>query len=171
MKKILLIPILLILSSCYTANKATKQVVKAQAYYPELVAGLFADWYPPLEFTRDSFIYIPGSTITIPSPVKYVDCDSIAKANKKAGGEEKAGKVPCDCPPSTKQVDTFWRVKEVQVANKAREKQLADQVEKLQIKNTSQSTTNRYLWIAVAILGIYTLGRWILRATTKINLP
>jgi len=51
--------ILLLLSGCYTAKKADKQVIKAQLYHPEVVAKKSAMWYPckPSVTTSDSAAY------------------------------------------------------------------------------------------------------------------
>ncbi len=56
MKKLFII---LLLSGCYTAKKADKQVTKAQLYHPEVVAKKAALWYPckPISTGIDSSEY------------------------------------------------------------------------------------------------------------------
>lgn len=63
--KIFSLLILILLSSCYTDKKATKQVVKAHAFKPEITANLCNSFYP----VKDSIIretnFIQGKTDTV----------------------------------------------------------------------------------------------------------
>ena len=49
----------LLLSSCYSAKKAEKDINKAKLNYPEVVAEKFADWFPcdTVTIIRDSMTF------------------------------------------------------------------------------------------------------------------
>ena len=42
----LLLSVLLVLSSCYTEQKATNQIIKAKEKFPKIVAKKTAEWFP-----------------------------------------------------------------------------------------------------------------------------
>lgn len=132
-----------LLSGCYTANKATKQVVKAQVHYPEVLAGICGDLYPPKEYRKDSIIYKPGAVVTIPGKTVYVDCNSDSNKGKS--------NVPIDCPPSTMQIDTVYSKSEIQVENTAKVTALELQQGKLQRSyDRLDVKATWYLWWAIA---------------------
>ncbi len=63
------------LSGCYTADKATKQVNKADSKYPEVVAKLARDKYPCTEILKgDTAIIFKDTTI-------FIDCPDTIKGN------------------------------------------------------------------------------------------
>lgn len=57
--------ILMILSSCYTDRKATKQVVKAHAIKPKITANLCNSFYPVKDSIVKESIFIEGKHDTI----------------------------------------------------------------------------------------------------------
>jgi hypothetical protein len=93
-------------ASCYTAKKATKEVVKAQTIFPKVVRNACANYYPGTDSVSREIIYSPGRVDTFDNYVE-VDCgnyfidsvlihDTIPKI------------VRAKCPPSTVRVDTFF---------------------------------------------------------------
>lgn len=60
--------ILLLLQSCYTANKAIKQVDKANTHYPEVVAKIARDKYPCTDLLK------PDTAVIWRDSVVIVDC-------------------------------------------------------------------------------------------------
>jgi hypothetical protein len=156
----------LFLCSCYTQHRATRQITHAQATYPTMVAELAALWYPVRRDTFERKMYLPGKEIQTPGPVQYVNCDSLTRANN---GKAPV-KVAVPCPPSSRRVDTVYRDRIVYQENtaaleaeKGKRKQADDQHIKDVAKISSQKKAlNIAIWAAI-ILGVYTLGRWVLR--------
>lgn len=111
-----IISIALLLSGCYTTNKAKKQVIKAHAEYPQVTAKYCSEFYP----TKDSVIIkkelIKGETITEVDSF-WVDCDSIVKNNP---GAKSNIKVPCPPSKNSFRVDTVYDSKEIIRENTAR---------------------------------------------------
>jgi hypothetical protein len=111
--KILLLS--LILAGCYTAKKATKQIAKAQAIHPEVVAGACISYYPTKDSIVERKIYLPGKVVTLPGKTITINCDSIVAAAKSTPSNStlvSSKSVSVPCPPSTHQVDTFYAFKE-----------------------------------------------------------
>ena len=102
--QISIILILLLLSGCYTVNKASKQVIKAHVTYPQITAKYCSEFYP----THDSVIFtkefIKGETVTEVDSF-WVDCDSIVKNNPGALSNTK---VPCPPSKNSFRVDTVY---------------------------------------------------------------
>lgn len=97
-----------ILAGCYTQKEAARQVMKANANYPEMVAGYCGDWYPVKESIYDSVIYKKGKPVTSPADVVYINCDTIR--------DSVAVKCPdCVCPGK----DTVYRFRREVKENKA----------------------------------------------------
>lgn len=137
------------MAGCYTENIASRRIEKAHSMYPTLVAKYCADTYPVIDARTDSIVYIPGEPIVIVDTLFDQDTfrQSFVKYIKRY--EQK--------------VDTFYRTRTVQVVNRANEKYLAEISQKTSITLAkAQKANNILFWVAV-ILGIYTIGRWILR--------
>lgn len=72
---LLFIAVVVILASCYTSDKATKQVNKADSKFPEVVAKLARDKYPCTELLKnDTAIIFKDTTI-------WIDCPDTIKGN------------------------------------------------------------------------------------------
>lgn len=158
---------LVLTAGCYTEKKANRQVVKAYAEYPDLVNHYCGQWNDPIVMTRDSFIYKPGRILHIPGKTQYVevDCDSVVRNAKKTA------KVQIPCTTDTIRItDTVYRSRESTEVNRAKERALEAEVRELTIdKAKLQKAFSIAMW-CVVLLGIYTLGRWVLRIW-KIKLP
>ncbi len=107
----------ILLSGCYTTKKATKQVAKAQAIHPEVVASACISYYPTKDSIVERTVYLPGKIDTIPGKTITINCDSIVAAAKSksttsSGTLVSSKSVSVPCPPSTHQVDTFYAFKE-----------------------------------------------------------
>lgn len=100
--------VILLISSCYTQDKATRQVYRAHLKYPIVGARFCANVYP----TRESIQYIKGKDSLIYSFVT-VDCDSafeaaIEEMKRNADtGKMKPIIITKPCPPSLNRVDTL----------------------------------------------------------------
>lgn len=145
------IALLLLLSSCYTPKKAERQMLKAKAHYPEMVAGNCADWYPPVDSIDTKIVYKPGAPLPPRIDTVTVDCDS-AK-----------GIVKLPCPPcQQKAPDTVETTKFIQVVNNARVDQQAMELDR-QAKqiavledDKAELKKSRNLFILfTSILGLY----------------
>lgn len=150
---------LLALSGCYSQRKAERQVLRAKAGYPEVVATDCGNWYPPKETTVTNTEYKPGVTVYHTDTVK-VDCDSVVKNH--AGNAV----VYLPCPPQSVRVDTFYSVSVKTVENTAR-------VEALQLTcnkehdRAEQLLHERNLWriialACIAVIGVYAVIKFIL---------
>jgi hypothetical protein len=150
---------LLVLSGCYTQRKAERQVLKAQARYPEVVANYCGNWYPPKEVTVTKTEYKPGATVYHSDTVK-VDCDSVVKAG--AGGNV----VYLPCPPRSERVDTFYSTNTKTVENTARITALQQSYNK-EHDRAEQLLVERNIWrvvalVCIAAIGIYAVIKFVL---------
>ena len=68
MKKLLMIVVTIMMSSCYTSNKANKDINKAYENYPETVAAFARDKFPCKETDTDSIIKTEYDFIEIKCP-------------------------------------------------------------------------------------------------------
>ncbi|RYE25088.1 MAG: hypothetical protein EOP51_05210 [Sphingobacteriales bacterium] len=92
------------LTSCYSANKAKRQVWKAQAYHPEVVAGICNDIYPAhIDSSFTSEIFLKGDTLVLIDTLLSIDTTTALKYIFR----------------TVKSTDTIVRSKSVQVYNKA----------------------------------------------------
>lgn len=111
------------LSSCYSQHRAQRQLIKVQTLYPASVASLCGDLYPPVEYVKDSFVYLPGKEL--PAAIQYVqvDCDSV-KGNNRV--------VALACPPCRQYTpDTIAISRHTQAVNTAKEKELQYAIDEL----------------------------------------
>ena len=105
--------VVMCLSSCYSAKKATKQVISAQTSYPNVVRNACALYYPSKDSLVREISYLKGKTDTFKSKPIIIDCDSVVAVNKavtpKTDKKKKKNNnsVVVWCPPSTNTVDTF----------------------------------------------------------------
>lgn len=143
----------ILFASCQTERRLVKKILKIHAAHPAASATACAGLYPPLEYTRDSFVYKPGA----PSDLVYVyaDCDTVA--------DKREGKLKIPCPP-LRITDTLLLYKEKQVVNRAEEQRLK---EELGVCNKAYARRlaerNIFLWCLLG-LAVYTLLRWLLKA-------
>ena len=68
--RLLLLSVCFLLSSCYTQQKATKQIEKAKKKHPELVVNKFKEWFPckTIKVNSDSIKYK-----TVVNTIKKID--------------------------------------------------------------------------------------------------
>lgn len=108
---LLLATLLLLLCGCYTGRKATSQSTKAYTRYPDIVAELYAKWFPIKEKVKERIVYKEGATVYRYDTVT-IDCDSALKAQQK-DGKPKTNYVRVPCPPCDESKDTVEHYKEV----------------------------------------------------------
>lgn len=87
MRKLLTIALLIMMSSCYTSNKANKDINKAYENYPEAVAAFARDKFPCKETDVDSTVKVEYDFIEIkcpqqPEPVEVIDTLYLTKPSK-----------------------------------------------------------------------------------------
>lgn len=150
---------LLLLPGCYSQRKAERQVLKAQAHYPEVVANDCGNWYPPKETSVTKTEYKPGVTVYHSDTVR-IDCDSVIKNG--AGGNV----VYLPCPPQSVRVDTFYTSSFTTVENTARVAALQQTYNK-EHDRAEQLLHGRNLWriialVCIAAIGIYTVTKFVL---------
>lgn len=150
---------LLVLSGCYTQRKAERQVIKAQAHYPQIVAKNCGNWYPPKETTITQTEYKQGATVYRTDTVT-VDCDSVVKNGK--GNNV----VSVPCPPQTERVDTFYTSSVTTVENTARITALQQSYDK-EHDRAERLLWERNLWriaalISIAVIAVYVVVKFVL---------
>lgn len=145
MKNIFIITISLVLSSCYTTDKANRRMIKIHTHYPEILAAFCAQTYPPIEYVRDSIVYRAGKEII---SYAYIDCDTVR------GTKATKFKIPC---PGNTRVDTVWHYKEKQAVNKAAIAVLENKLTDALHKNAVLRNTNKILLCVTAVLALYFL--------------
>lgn len=139
----------LLLSGCYTANRAIRQVIKAQAYHPGVVAALCGSLYPPLTIAKDSIVYKEGDVQYLSPDTLSVDCDTVTT--------ETVLRIPC--PPCPYRVDSFYRYTERQVENRAAIAALQHEARSLQSRYDKLSVKNTWLlWWAIIATAVVAMG-------------
>lgn len=73
---------LFILSGCYSAKKATKDVIRARTYYPEVVLNFCSQIDPIVPSTHTEIRYLPGQDSLIFDTVT-VDCEEVINEIEK----------------------------------------------------------------------------------------
>ncbi len=130
------------LTGCYTQRTAQRQVTKAQAHHPAVVAALCGNFYPPVTLVKDSLVYKAGSTQYLPGDTVMVDCDTVKNSTSV---------VKLSCPPQLYRVDTFHHYSERQVENKGKIAALEDAYTSLQSNYDKLSVKSRFaMWWAIA---------------------
>lgn len=169
MKKTLtIISIALLLSGCYTTNKASKQVIKAHVTYPQVTAKYCSEFYP----THDSVVIkrelVKGETITEVDSF-WVDCDSIVKNNPESKSNVK---VPCPPSKNSFRVDTVYNSKVIFRENTARIADFEFQIKKKDATIIKQgediSFYKKYMW---AFFGLLTVNGILIVLKIKKILP
>lgn len=150
---------LLVLSGCYTQRKAERQLVKAQARYPQIVAKDCGNWYPPKEMTVTQTEYRQGATV-YHTDTLTIDCDSVVKNGKSNNV------VSMPCPPQSERVDTFYTSRVTTVENTAGITALQ------QSYDAAHERAERLLWernfwriaalIGLAVIGVYVVVKFVL---------
>lgn len=117
--QIILIACLMLVSGCYTKRKAARQVTRAQATFPAVVAEGCGSWYPPRIATTTNTQYKQGkdSIVHDTIPVKCPD---------DAAGNPQTVYVPV--PRYKTRVDTFFSEKVIEKENTAQVKALTAQI-------------------------------------------
>lgn len=151
------IPIILIaflLSGCYTVNKASKQVIKAHANFPQVTAEYCAAFYPPKDSVIVKRELVKGEVIKKIDSF-YVDCDSIVKNNPLSPGNKKVLAPPC---VSTHSVDTVYDTKEIVRENTAKIAHFEFQLKEKEAANVRQSVDiafyKKFMWAFFGLLAI-----------------
>ena len=117
--------IVVLLSGCYTAKRATFHVVKAQGSYPAVVAEKCASFYP----TKDSISIVEklvkGKTDTLFEEV-IVDCDTVVQTKYRKGRV-----VTKFVPKYIKHNDTIYKTKTKVVESTAKIKSMQSKLDEL----------------------------------------
>lgn len=150
-------------TGCLTERKAQKRIVRIHVEQPQVLASACATIYPPLEFTKDSIIFIPGETSWRYDTVE-VDCDSVVPDLRNSKGISRLIRVPC--PPCPIRVDTFYRNTQTQAVNKARETELELQV--ADIKDKNFIIAKGTVWFLCAAFALVFIFIYILKRRFKI---
>ncbi|RYD57302.1 MAG: hypothetical protein EOP56_08305 [Sphingobacteriales bacterium] len=131
-------------SSCYTAQKAGRQVLRAQTTYPLTLASLCGQLYPPKDSVHTELLYLQGETQYMPGEVRYVNCDS--------GSNKGNNKVHVPCPPARLRVDTVRNTRISYLVNRARETELAVRLTTAQADNKRMHAQKKRLmyWAFIA---------------------
>lgn len=154
---ILILLVAIACSGCYTERRATRQVAKAAALQPLVVATVCAQLYPPVDsvVVRDSIHYIPGVPIITRDTVE-VDCDDAENAGQVV-------RIPC--PPREVRVDTMHIVTEkfTNSVNRAKVAELQQRLQQAQTTADEESRKRkkltRWIWILSAVVLATNIGR------------
>jgi len=152
-----LLPIVL-LSSCYTAQKATQQVNKADAKYPEIVAKLARDKYPCTDLLK------PDTATIYRDSLVFIDCPEVVPNDYTIGKTDtiringviyRTVKIPVNMPVKTVYV-TKWYEDSAKLKLSAIDLQTQiKQVQKLQGENDTLAgklkTRTKLMWLFVII--------------------
>lgn len=123
LRQILLIACLMLASGCdifsYTARKANKQLTRAQATYPAVVAEGCGNWYPPRTETVTNTHYKQGKDSIVHDTLK-VKCPDDVNGNPQF--------VYIPVPEYKSRIDTFFSEKVIEKENTAEVKALRAQL-------------------------------------------
>jgi hypothetical protein len=146
---LIIISFLAMIIGCYSENKALKQVARAHIKYPSSIAGYCSLAYPSIDASIDSVAYIPGNPVTINDTIYIHDTASerLIKYIKQY----------------RTRIDTIYRLKSIQLVNRAKETYLTESNMKTSMELVKLQKERQILHWVAAILGIYTLVRWIVR--------
>lgn len=137
------------MSSCYTANKATRQVWKAQGFHPEVVANICADLYTSPDSVFANEVLLKGDTTIVTDT--FSETDTVLKTVYKY------------IYSTQHTTDTLLRNKYIQVNNRAAEKAFQNKLTAAGNKLASEMRAVK-LWrlaaiIAITIIAVYTALR------------
>ena len=161
---VIVVLLFLFLTGCYTEKKAGTQIIKAQTHYPDIVASLCGNMYPPLVYTQDSIIYKQGETIVLPGATVTVDCDSYLQTQQ---GKPLVKYLAVKCPDSKLRIDTFIQKKYTQVENKSKIAGLTAANSKLEAQSIKYKTYLKVSALLNMIFVAYLLIRIIAFAKRK----
>tara|TARA_R110002126_G_scaffold39767_3_gene117648 strand:- start:10527 stop:11021 length:495 start_codon:yes stop_codon:yes gene_type:complete len=113
--------IILLLSSCYTAKQAQRDVVKADVNHPMVTSGFCAEKFPVKEKIIEKTKFIKGETIVKKDTIT-VDCDSVVSDTTQSN------KVLIQYK-TVYQTDTIVKEKIIEKENTAKIKNLALQLQ------------------------------------------
>lgn len=159
---ILLLNLSILFTSCYTSDKAQKQVNKADSKYPEIVAKLARDKYPCTDLLKnDTAIVFKDSLVFVD-----IDCPDVIKSGTVIKTDTvnnvitKTIRVPVNVPVQTKYINRWYedsaKLKLASVAiNKAitANEKLQATNDKLNKKVANKSKEN-WFWRIVAFVFI-----------------
>ncbi len=173
--------VIMLFSSCYNSKKATEQVNKADAKYPEIVAKLARDKYPCQEILK------PDTTIVYEDSLIFIECpDSNYNAGEYAtvrtdtiyrAGENRTVRVPVKVLIPSKVINHYYE-------DSAKLKLLAIEIARLQKLNESLQATNdslnkkvsrkskeNWIWriIALALIAWQVIRLWKNITTIKVK--
>ena len=140
---VLLLPLLL--ASCYTANKATRQVWKAQGFYPQVVAKACGSLYTTPDSVFANEVLLKGDTIIVSDT--FLQTDTVSHTLYK------------HIYHTLHTTDTLVRNKFVQARNKALEQALQAELTNMSNKLAGETRAMK-LWrlaalICIGIIAIY----------------
>ena len=145
----------MMITGCYSKKKAMRQMTKAQAIHPDVVAGFCNNIYAPLDWVKDSVLFTMGNEVTVDSIVLYIDCDTVSPAMPKIV------KVPC--PAYKQRIDTLLIYKEKQVVNKAALVSLQAAYNELLGKYSSAKLKSKILlWVIIGLVLVMSCS-WLMR--------
>lgn len=146
---LIVITIGMMITGCLTERVAKNKLSKVQAQHPTIVTELCANLYPSEGFRIDSLIYLQGNTVYVNDTVHIYD--TTERIIKQQSVSYKL------------RVDTVYRLRNTEIVNRAKEQMLLNENKVLQTSIAVNKSQKKILiWVA-AILGGYTLLRWILR--------
>jgi hypothetical protein len=154
----------LLIASCYTERKATKQVANAQAVYPAVVSSACARFYPPQNSTETKTEYVKGDTVRETKTETIYDTLTKTYYTTTTVNNyihDTAFITRNTVTVNTAAVDSMGRYVE---AVKEDSSKLRARIESL------KSYLRIAIWAAGVLLA-YTIARLILKAYTRITLP
>lgn len=167
---------LIVLSSCNaekrTTRKAERKLDKSVRLDPMVAARYCATRYSPIDSVNERIIYKAGKTIydtVLTTEIEIIN-DTVYLNKVKTitvTKHDTVDRTRFERAAFKAALDTMERHYKKEMAEK--NATIKEQDKKI----ASQSTTINYLWILVAILGAYTLARWLLSYFTKgrVRLP
>lgn len=139
---------IMMITGCYTEQKASRQVYKAHRKHQVVTAQFCGSVYPPVSSISDSFIYKPGETLVLSDTVNRYD--TVVRVLNRY------------IIKTQKRTDTLYIAKNAQLVNRAGETLLQQENRAISDKLAALSSRNKILlWVAI-VLGGYTLLRWVL---------
>jgi uncharacterized protein YceK len=162
---LILLAIMLVFSGCYSHKIAKRQIIRAQAEYPNVLASACGSFYTPSPSVRDSYIYKQGEVEYLPADTVWADCDTVVvnTIGKKL--------VALPCPPASLRMDTLYISRVIERENKAQIITLQNQLTEQQLLTARKDTLLKIVCWIVAILSAYTLARFIIKRFTGFSLP
>ncbi|RYD57033.1 MAG: hypothetical protein EOP56_09505 [Sphingobacteriales bacterium] len=128
---------IVLLSGCFSPEKAKRAVFYANSRHPEAVASACSQLYPPKDSIHTETKYLPGQVQYLPGDTVTVNCDSVIKSGgiPPLYGKPRLVRVPC--PPCPYRVDTFKSIEYKQTENTAKVTALEKQTVRLEHENSA----------------------------------